>query len=291
MGPAGEGDIGRGEATGALAREVGKRGVERLGEGLTRLIGEASALYRWLLTMLVALNAGGIWLCLAGLVPDAPVGRPMLLALFFGGVMAALLAAIAGLALMIPVTRSIRLAMAHWAEVAATGAPSEESLSSAQLVRRMGVLWLAVTSFLALVSFALFLTGAGHVADGLSPAGVAVTIPDPAPAEAEADLPQPDNAAPAAEPQPAAATPAARATGSPLPQRQRSEPVRRSGAEPVTPPKPKPQPRPSPSPSRSSAPKPVQPAPAPAPSASPPSESRPSPLPSPAAPEASPSPF
>ena len=41
----------------ALGREVGRRSVERLGSGLTRLVEESSALYRWALTMLVLLTS------------------------------------------------------------------------------------------------------------------------------------------------------------------------------------------------------------------------------------------
>jgi len=121
-------------ATQALVRDVGRRSVEQLGEGVTRMIGETSALTRWLLTMLVALNGAALWHCLIRTEPLGPAP-----ALFFAGAMAAILAAIVGLVVALPATGAMRAAIAVWTEVTASGTLSDEALAAARRVRRMGL--------------------------------------------------------------------------------------------------------------------------------------------------------
>ena len=143
----------------ALGREVGRRSVERLGSGLTRLVEESSALYRWALTMLVLLNAGGLYL---SVVARESVGAdmfPQIALTFFGGVMMALLAALVGLALTVPMAGSMRRALTDWTDVSMSGALSEEAMESARRVRRMGTLWLAAMSIVGLMSLAFFAAG------------------------------------------------------------------------------------------------------------------------------------
>ena len=143
----------------ALGREVGRRSVERLGSGLTRLVEESSALYRWALTMLVLLNVGGLYL---SVVARESVGAdmfPQIALTFFGGVMMALLAALVGLALTVPMAGSMRRALTDWTDVSMSGALSEEAMESARRVRRMGTLWLAAMSIVGLMSLAFFAAG------------------------------------------------------------------------------------------------------------------------------------
>lgn len=207
---------GEDEAMRALVREVGRRSVAQLGEGVTRIVGETSALYRWLLTMLAALNGAALWLCLARQQPLAadPLHRPELF--FFAGLLAALLAAIVGMLFALPVARTIRGAVAHWTEVSVSGTLSDEAAASARSVRRMGSVWFVLTTLIALAALALFLLGARAFADGLAVAAAPVRIAAPKPQI-------PDNAALAN-----AAEPLSNAAGSaPPPARQTPAPVRR----------------------------------------------------------------
>lgn len=195
------------EATRRLTRDVARRSVEQLGEGLTRVAGETSALHRWLLTMLVALNGAGILLCFSirKEIAAAPLGQILLV--FFAGIMTALLAALVGMLLAPLVSRSMRGAIAHWTDVSVSGDLSEDALASARAVRRAGSLWLAASSFVGLVSLALFLIGASTVGEQLffpvaKKAPVAVRIPEPTPANAAQE---PVSALPANESQPSPA--------------------------------------------------------------------------------------
>src|SRR5688572_4631043 len=99
------GDEQRGgeQTTRALAREIGRHSVERLNDGLRRILGEASGLSRWLLTMIFVLNAGGFWFCF--LFPEAIAARHEngLAILFAAGALVAILAAAVSLALTMPV--------------------------------------------------------------------------------------------------------------------------------------------------------------------------------------------
>jgi len=180
-------------ATQALVRDVGRRSVEQLGEGVTRMIGETSALTRWLLTMLVALNGAALWHCL---IRTEPLGSAP--ALFFAGAMAAILAAIVGLVVALPATGAMRAAIAVWTEVTASGTLSDEALAAARRVRRMGLVWMAAVALCALVSLGLFLAGAlavsGKLAATPAPAA-AEAVPGSAPLNAAVS---PDNGAEAA---------------------------------------------------------------------------------------------
>jgi|GEM_PF-2383906 len=147
-------------AMSALGREVGRRSVERLGTGLTRLIEETSALFRWTLTMLVLLNGAALYACISARNALGSELFEQLIRIFFGGVMAALLAALVGMILTFPVAGAIRRAITHWTDVSLSGALSDEALSAARRVRRSGVIWLAATTIIALTSLALFALGA-----------------------------------------------------------------------------------------------------------------------------------
>jgi len=149
---------------GALGREVGRRSVERLGSGLTRIVEESSALFRWMLTMLVLLNAAAIYAVISARAAMGADLFSQLVLLFFAGLMAALLAALAGMALTLPVAGSIRRAITHWTDVSLTGALSDQALASAKHVRLFGTVWLSVISAIALVSLLLFLMGAAIMA-------------------------------------------------------------------------------------------------------------------------------
>ena len=119
----------------ALAREVGKQSVERLGESLGRIHGEASALFRWLLTMLAAFNGAGFWFCMnwPGALPAAAGGRETLVGLFLGGLAAAFLAGLLGLVLSMPVARAMRHAIALWTDVSVSGDLTDDALAAAHI--------------------------------------------------------------------------------------------------------------------------------------------------------------
>ncbi|MBT2185895.1 hypothetical protein KK488_02945 [Sphingobium sp. H33] len=152
------------EATRALVREVGRRSVERLGDGLTRVAGEATALYRWLLTMLLLMNGAGIYLSIAarGAIGPALFGQVTLI--FFGGAMAAILAALVSMVLTLPAAAALRKAITHWTDVSVSGELSPEALVSARQVKWTGTIWLALTSLAVLVSLTLFVVGADRLA-------------------------------------------------------------------------------------------------------------------------------
>lgn len=152
------------EATQALVREVGRRSVERLGEGLTRTVSEASALYRWLLTMLLLINGAGLYLCIAAREAIGPGLFGQVALLFFGGAMAAILAALVSIGLTLPATASIRKAITHWTDVSVSGELSAEALVSARQVKWMGLIWLVLTSLVVLISLVLFVVGADRLA-------------------------------------------------------------------------------------------------------------------------------
>jgi hypothetical protein len=158
---------GNSEETRALAREVGRHSVERLGDGLTRIIGETSALYRWVLTMLVLLNGGALYFALLLRETIGPERFGGALLLFFAGLLAAVGAALAGIVFTMPVARSIRRAIMVWTDVSVSGELSQEAIGSARWVKRMGAIWLSVTALIVLASLALFLWGATMIGDGL----------------------------------------------------------------------------------------------------------------------------
>ncbi|ODT87028.1 MAG: hypothetical protein ABS86_05385 [Sphingobium sp. SCN 64-10] len=174
MEPAGRN--GNDEATRALVREVGRRSVERLGDGLTRVVGETSALHRWLLTMLVVLNGGALYLCMGGRDAIGPELFARVMLFFFLGLMLAIGAALVAIGFTVPVAASMRKAITHWTDVSVSGELGDQALASAKWVRRIGALWLAVTSLLVFVSLVLFLFGAALLAKRF---GV-VTAPPPA---------------------------------------------------------------------------------------------------------------
>lgn len=219
MGPASSGGYeqsGReqGGAMGALGREVGRRSVERLGSGLTRIVEESSALYRWMLTMLVLLNAAAIYAAISARDAMGAEMFSQLVLLFFAGLMAALLAALAGMALTLPVAGSIRRAITHWTDVSLTGALSGDALASAKHVRLIGTIWLSVISAIALVSLLLFLMGAAIMAKQFGVIGgpqdgapaLEAAIEDAPVANAVQALPEPQANAASALPAPARST-------------------------------------------------------------------------------------
>ena len=267
MGPASSGDNEQGGAMGALGREVGRRSVERLGRGLTRIVEESSALFRWMLTMLVLLNAAAIYAAISARDAMGADLFSQLVLLFFAGLMAALLAALAGMALTLPVAGSIRRAITHWTDVSLTGALSDEALASAKHVRLFGTIWLSVISAIAFVSLLLFLMGAAIMAKQFGVIGTAAqetpaleaAITD-VPANAAQTLPEPPaNAASATPPVVRATSPAPRVAAP-----RRSEPSRPA----ATAPRPAPAPRPTAQPAAQPAPD-RTPAPAAVPSSAP----------------------
>lgn len=177
------------EVTRALVRDVGRQSVAQLGEGITRMIGETSALSRWLLTMLVALNGAGLVYCItrAAPLPAGPLGAP--LPLFFGGVMVALFAAIVGLLVALPAIAAMRSALALWSEVASSGDLSDEAMAAARSVKRMGSVWMVAVALCAMAALGLFLAGVATVSDRLaaSPAPAHVEAPIPAPPQNAAE--------------------------------------------------------------------------------------------------------
>jgi len=234
---------GEDKSTQALAREVGRHSVERLNEGLGRILVEASALFRWLLTMVFLLNAGGFWFCFA--YPEAvAAGRHDALVSLFGvGALVALLAALVSFALTVPVARAMRGAISHWTEVSVSGAFSDEAGRHARRVKWASMLWLSLASLIGLGSLALFLAGAKIASSdfaaldralGFPPVEQAAT-PEPVVTNAADVLPPVANAAVNVGAVPATPAPA------PVPERGRSAPARAAA------PAPKPTPRPSPS--------------------------------------------
>lgn len=154
------------EATRALAREVGRQSVDRLGDGLTRIIGESSALFRWLLTMLVLLNAAGLWFVVTFppiLSVDAYRG---VAAIFFLGLLAAILAAVLSLIFTWPVARAMRRAITYWTEVSVSGELTDDAMLSASRVKIMSTIWLLLTSLTGAASLALFVAGATSASGG-----------------------------------------------------------------------------------------------------------------------------
>jgi len=143
-----------------LGREVGRRSVERLGTGLTRIVEETSALCRWTLTMLMLLNGAAIYLCIAARAEMAPEVFAQLVLIFFSGAMAALLAAFVGMGLSLPITGSIRRAITEWTEVSVSGVLSDGAQVAARRVRRAGAVWLAAMTAMVLASLILFIVGA-----------------------------------------------------------------------------------------------------------------------------------
>ncbi len=244
MGPASSGDYEQGGEMGALGREVGRRSVERLGSGLTRIVEESSALYRWMLTMLVLLNAAAIYATISARDAMGAEMFSQLVLLFFAGLMAALLAALAGMALTLPVAGSIRRAITHWTDVSLTGALSDEALASARHVRLFGTIWLSVISAIALVSLLLFLMGAAIMAKQFGVIGkpaedaptLEASIAD-APANAAQALPEPQaNAASVTPPVARATSPTPQRTASRQPAPSRPATTQRSTPKPATPP-------------------------------------------------------
>ena len=235
MGPASSGDYEQDGGMGALGREVGRRSVERLGSGLTRIVEESSALYRWMLTMLALLNGAAIYTAISAREAVGPDLFSQLVLIFFAGLMAALLAALAGMALTLPVASSIRRAITHWTDVSLTGTLSDEALAAAKHVRMIGIVWLSTISAIAFVSLLLFLVGAAIMAKQF---GVIGAPADATPAlEAPiADVPAnaaiaPAPAARAPAPRPVAAQSRPAAAQRPATQPQRTAPV----AKPATP--------------------------------------------------------
>lgn len=147
-------------AVNSLGREVARRSVERLGGGLTRLVEESSALFRWCLTMLVLLNGAALYVSIAARDALDPSLFQQLVLIFFAGVMTALFAALVGIFLMLPVAGAMRRAIMHWTEVSVTGVPSDEAMASARKVKRASSLWLTVMGLIGLCSLALFASGA-----------------------------------------------------------------------------------------------------------------------------------
>ena len=261
------------DATRALVRDVGRRSVAQLGEGVTRMIGETSALSRWLLTMLVLINGAGLWYCLgaeAGRFGAAPL-------LFFAGALVAIVAAIAGLVMALQAAGAMRAAIAVWTDVASSGALTDEALAAARRVRRMGLVWMSVIALFSLGALGLFLAGAwtawGRTAVAEEIAPPAEAMPEAAPANAAA--PPPVNAAevaptPSPSPSPSAAQP--RPSPSPTARPRRPTPKPEARRAPAASPSPAatPSPRPAPSSPPPALPPVLLPAtPSPAPSAPP----------------------
>ena len=269
MEPAGRN--GNDEATRALVREVGRRSVERLGDGLTRVVGETSALHRWLLTMLVVLNGGALYLCMGGRDAIGPELFARVMLFFFLGLMLAIGAALVAIGFTVPVAASMRKAITHWTDVSVSGELSDQALASAKWVRRIGALWLAVTSFLVFVSLVLFLFGTALLAKRFgvvtAPAPAETVLPVPTPTVAP--LVEADNAmAPASAAASPQATPLPVVSPTPVTVRPRPSPSPTATAQPAasaSTPAARPTPKPTTTPTNRPAvaaptPKPAQPA-------------------------------
>ncbi|MCW2396716.1 hypothetical protein [Sphingobium sp. B8D3B] len=228
MEPIGQTGVSEAEEMRALGRDVGRRGVERLGAGMTRLVEETSALYRWALTMLVLLNAGG--LCLSLLARDSlgPDALSQVALTFFGGMMMALLAALVGLALTVPLAGAMRRAMTDWTEVSLSGELSDAATTSARYVRRMGTVWIAAMGLVGLIALALFAAGALMLGERLGifgpasePAAAVESVAPEAAANSTAPaIPLPDAAAPPVSAVAPASSPATR----PVPSQTQAQP-------------------------------------------------------------------
>lgn len=211
-----------------LAREVGRRSVNQLESGLARGISELAAVTRWLLAALLALNGGAVLALtmagdsLGGVLQEA-VGY------FILGCVAAVLAALAGAASLIAVSRPIGDAIAEWTQVAVSGEITEGALGAAKRVRSTGILWQGISGLIGLASLLLFLLGAANAFGEHGKSGTAAIPADqaaltaPAAAPAEPTLPpvraRPDAAAGRSETakadRPSASTPAARPSATP----------------------------------------------------------------------------
>lgn len=248
------------QATRALTREVGRRSVERLGDGLGRVQAESAALLRWLLSALILFNLLGFLFCFAFPAAIAAPHHDALVSLFAIGAVTALLAALASLLLAIPLAGAMRQAVAHWTEVSVSGAASVEALGQARRVKLAGLLRLGVTVALALLSLGLFVAGARIASDdfaaldralGFRPAAGARP---PAPEETPAPRPEPAASAVAPVRSSSTETPApARATSPRGQASPAATPSPRPTSRPTPPPRPvasatsRPSPRPSPS--------------------------------------------
>lgn len=270
MGPMSSGGNEHG-AVNSLGREVARRSVERLGGGLTRLVEESSALFRWCLTMLVLLNGAALYVSISARDVLDPSLFQQLVLIFFAGVMTALLAALVGIFLMLPVASAMRRAITHWTEVSVTGVPTDEAMTSARRVKRASSLWLTVMGLIGLCSLALFASGALMLGERfaiIAPPGEEIVASDDAAladllneaslapdnamgnviAEAEVQAPQPAPPAPVAKapaPPAARAAPARPAPPKPAPPKPApSQPAR--ATQPVAAPRPAPPPPPRP---------------------------------------------
>jgi hypothetical protein len=266
------------QTTRALAREVGRNSVERLGDGLRRLLGEAMALFRLLLCAVFLLNVAGFWFRFSFADTIAPERHDEVAVLFGMGATVALHALLISLLFTIPLARAMRRAITNWTQVSVTGDLSDEAMADAKRVKLTGTVWLGVTSLVGFGALVLFVTGVQVASNdfavftrALEPAPIA----EPAPrALNAAEVPGvPSNAAANVT----ASTPIATSTPAPAvspsrpaaaPRETRAAPRPRPSATPVRPaalPPPTRTPAASPLP----APAPAAPAPQPAPSATP----------------------
>jgi hypothetical protein len=264
------------QTTRALAREVGRNSVERLGDGLRRLLGEAMALFRLLLCAVFLLNVAGFWFRFSFADTIAPERHDEVAVLFGMGATVALLALLISLLFTIPLARAMRRAITNWTQVSVTGDLSDEAMADAKRVKLKGTVWLGLTSLVGFGALVLFVTGVQVASNdfavftrALEPAPVAEPSP-PAAALNAAEVPAvaSNAAANAASPAPAATSAPTPAASPSRPAAAPQQPRPRPSATPVRPaalPPPMRTPAASPVP----APAPAAPAPQPAPSATP----------------------
>ena len=199
----------------ALTGEVARQSVERLREGLAGLAAETSALLRWLLGVLVALNLAGLALVVVR-TDVAPIDdRKLLMTLFATGIGLAILGALLSLLLAIPLARQLRSGLTAWTETAASGVLSDEALDAARQLRLLSAARLGSTCAAAVASLISFSFGCAVYAapsSGTATAPLAAIKPKIAPAPDFTSQPQLMPVAPVATP-----TPPPKATPTPEP--------------------------------------------------------------------------
>jgi hypothetical protein len=266
------------QTTRALAREVGRNSVERLGDGLRRLPGEVSALFRLLLSAIFLLNVAGFWFRFSFAETIAAEHRDEVAVLFGTGAAVSLLALLVSLVLTIPLARSMRRAITHWTQVSVTGDLSDEAMADARRVKLMGTAWLGATSLVGFAALVLFVTGLQVASNDFA---VFTRALEPAPADSLP--PAADNAGEIpgdtlnAVGNAAAPTPVGTISPPPAPS---ATPTTASSPRPA---RAGPNPRPAPTPARPAAPPPSIRSPSPSPVTPAPSPAAPAPQPEPAA--------
>jgi MFS family permease len=142
-----------------INRGLALRTVSRLEAALEHSKVESSALTRWLLGALVAMNLVALTL-VALLAPS--LGTETVrqgLAAFSLGALIAFLAALVGALATVFITRMIRSAAGEWMDVATNDSDSAPAVAAARRMSRFANLWRAVLILAGLISLLLLLAG------------------------------------------------------------------------------------------------------------------------------------